>query len=181
MSNDCTPLLKLRLDLRNETPAPRITRRAISHTGMLAVTVEENAMFSSPRTAVFLGVAALGLVCSPGYAVETIKATLLMNAIQLDANHVKAGTVTFEVSNAPDTGLKHELVVLKTDVAADKLPVKNGQVPESQFKKIGEVEDIAPGKNKRVTFKLAPGRYVLICNQPGHYSMGLHTSLLVTP
>jgi uncharacterized cupredoxin-like copper-binding protein len=138
-------------------------------------------MFSSPRTAVFLGVAALGIVCSPSYAEQTIKATLLTNTIQLNVGDVKAGTVTFEVSNAPDTGLNHEFVVLKTDLAADKLPVKNGQVSESQFKKMGEVEDIAPGKNKRLTLKLAPGRYVLVCNQPGHYSMGMHTSLLVTP
>jgi uncharacterized cupredoxin-like copper-binding protein len=156
-------------------------RRAISHTRILAIFVEENIMLSSTRTAAFLGVATLGLVCSPGYAAEMIKATLLTNAIQLDANRVKAGTVTFEVSNAPDTGLKHEFVVLKTDLAADQLPVKNGQVSESQFKKMGEVEDIDPGKNKRLTLKLAPGRYALICNQPGHYSMGLHTSLLVTP
>jgi uncharacterized cupredoxin-like copper-binding protein len=161
--------------------ALRITRRVVSHTRILAIFVEENIMFSSPRTAVFLGVAALGLVCSPGYAEQPIKATLRTNTIQLDANHVKAGTVTFEVSNAPDTGLTHELVVLKTDLAADKLPVKNGQVSESQFKKMGEVEDIDPGKNKRLTLKLAPGRYVLICNQPGHYAMGLHSSLLVTP
>ena len=90
-------------------PAPRITRRAVNHTRILAIFVEENIMFSSPRTAVFLGVAALGLVCGPGYAGEMIKATVLMNAIQLDASHVKAGTVTFEVSNAPDTGLTHEL------------------------------------------------------------------------
>jgi uncharacterized cupredoxin-like copper-binding protein len=162
-------------------PAPRIARRAISHTRILAIFLEENIMFSSPRTAVFLGVVTLGLVCSRGYAEEMIKATVLMNAIQLDANHVKAGTVTFEVSNAPDTGLTHEFVVLKTDLAADKLPVKNGQVSESQFKKMGEVEDIDPGKNKRLTLKLAPGRYVLICNTPGHYAMGLHTSLLVKP
>ncbi|MDN7183850.1 cupredoxin domain-containing protein [Caballeronia sp. SEWSISQ10-4 2] len=138
-------------------------------------------MFSSPRTAVFLGVAALGLVCSPSYAEQTIKATLLMNTIQLNASDVKAGKVTFEVSNAPDTGMTHEFVVLKTDLAADRLPVKNGQVSESQFKKMGEVEDIDPGKGKRLTLKLAPGRYVVICNRPGHYSMGLHTSLLVTP
>jgi len=35
--------------------------------------------------------------------------TYLKKMQQLDANHVKAGTVTFEVSNAPDTGLTHEL------------------------------------------------------------------------
>src|ERR1700676_2563430 len=120
-------------------PAPRITRRAVNHTRILAIFVEENIIFSSPRT------------------------------------------VTFEVGSAPDTGLTHELVVLKTDLAADKLPVKNGQVSESRLKKMGEVEDIDPGKNKRLTLKLAPGRYVLICNTPGHYAMGLHTSLLVTP
>lgn len=138
-------------------------------------------MIPSPRTAIFLGVTALGLVCSPGYAAETIKATLLKNAIQLDTSRVKAGPVTFEVNNAPDTGLTHELVVLKTAQAADKLPVRNGKVPESQFKKLGEVEDVAPGKGKRMTLKLAPGHYVLICNQPGHYAMGLRTSLVVTP
>ncbi|WP_341319568.1 plastocyanin/azurin family copper-binding protein [Paraburkholderia sp. IMGN_8] len=138
-------------------------------------------MISSPHIAVFLGVAALGLVCSPVYAKETIKATLLSNAIQLDMSRVKAGTVMFEVSNAPDSAQTHELVVLKTDLAADKLPVKNGKVPESQFKKMGEVEDMAPGKGKRMTLKLAPGRYVLICNKPGHYAMGMHTSLVVMP
>ena len=125
---------------------------------------------------------ALGLVCSPGYAEETIKATLLKtNTIQLDTSQVKAGSVAFDVSNAPDTGMTHEFVVLKTDLAADKLPVKNGQVPESQFKKLGEVEDIAPGTSKHMTLKLAPGHYVLFCNRPGHYSMGLHASLVVTP
>jgi len=139
-------------------------------------------MIPSPRTAIFLGVTALGLVCSPGYAEETIKATLLKtNTIQLDTSQVKAGSVAFDVSNAPDTGMTHEFVVLKTDLAADKLPVKNGQVPESQFKKLGEVEDIAPGTSKHMTLKLAPGHYVLFCNRPGHYSMGLHASLVVTP
>jgi len=90
-------------------------------------------MISSPRTVVFVGVAALGLVVSPDHADDTIKATPLKNTIQLDANSVKAGTVTFEVNNAPDTGLAHELVMLTTDLAADKLPVADGQVLESQF------------------------------------------------
>ena len=75
----------------------------------------------------------------------------------------------------------HELVVLKTDLSADKLPVKNGAVPEKQFKKMGEVEDMAPGKSKHLTLKLTPGNYVLICNQPGHYAMGMHVPFVVTP
>src|SRR5260370_33058760 len=97
-------------------------------------------MISSPPTTVFVRVAALGLVCIPSYAQETIKATLHKNTIQLDASRVKAGAVTFEVNNAPDTGLTHELVVLKTDLAADKLPVKYGQVQESQINGLREVQ-----------------------------------------
>ena len=139
-------------------------------------------MISSPRTAVVVSAIALGLISIPGYTKEMIKATLLKNStIQLDTDRVKAGSVTFDVSNAADTGLTHEFVVIKTDLAADRLPVKNGKVPENQFKKMGEVEDIAPGTSKHMTLKLAPGHYVLLCNRPGHYSMGLHASLLVTP
>lgn len=136
----------------------------------------------SVRSSVFVSVALIGIACKAGYAGETLKATLLKdNTIQLDTGSVKAGPVTFEVSNAPGASLTHELVVLKTDLAADKLPITNGHVPESRFKKMGEVEDVTPGKNKHVTLKLAPGRYVLICNRPGHYSMGMHASLVVTP
>jgi uncharacterized cupredoxin-like copper-binding protein len=105
---------------------------------------------------------------------------LLSNAIQLDTSSVKAGTLTFEVTNAADNNMKHEMVVLKTDLAADQLPVKSGQVPESSFKKMGEAEDVAPGKSNRLTLKLPPGHYVLICNKAGHYSQGMHAALTVT-
>jgi uncharacterized cupredoxin-like copper-binding protein len=83
------------------------------------------------------------------------------------------------VTNAADNNMTHELVVLKTDVADGALPVRKGTVLESRFRKMGEVEDVAPGKSKHLTLRLAPGHYVLVCNKPGHYSMGMHTSLLV--
>jgi uncharacterized cupredoxin-like copper-binding protein len=138
-------------------------------------------MVTIQRTAVFCGVTALGLICSPVYAQETVKAALHNNTIQLDTNQVKTGIVTFEASNVSDASLIHELVVLKTDVPADQLPVIKGKVTEKQFKKMGEVEDVAAGESKRLTLKLPAGRYVLICNEPGHYEMGMRTSLLVTP
>lgn len=52
---------------------------------------------------------------------------------------------------------------------------------EHTLKTIGEVEDIAPGMRKRMSFKLTPGHDALICNQPGHYEAGIHTALVVTP
>lgn len=136
-------------------------------------------MPSFPRHALRIGVIALGIVCSSAFADQTIKATLLSNAILLSATSITTGTITIDVSNASDANLTHELVVLKTDVADDKLRVKNGQVLEKMYKKLGEVENIAPGKSKRLTLHLAPGHYVLICNNPGHYGMGMHTSLVV--
>src|SRR5258708_40048304 len=138
-------------------------------------------MVTIQRTAVFCGVTALGLICSSVYAQETVKAALNNNTIKLDTSQVKTGTVTFEASNVSDASLIHELVVLKTDVPADQLPVVNGKGSENQFKTMGEVEDVAAGKSKRLTLKLPAGRYVLICNEPGHYAMGMRASLVVTP
>jgi uncharacterized cupredoxin-like copper-binding protein len=131
------------------------------------------------RHALRVGVLAISITCTSAFADQTIKATLLPNAIQLSATSVKAGAVTIDVSNGSDGNLTHELVVLKTDMADDKLQVTNGKVLEKTYNKMGEVEDIVPGKSKRLTLRLAPGHYVLICNEPGHYAMGMHTSLLV--
>jgi uncharacterized cupredoxin-like copper-binding protein len=142
---------------------------------------EKNMTLRNSHIAVCAGVVALGLVSGAAYAKETVKATLSNDTIKLDTDSVKAGTVTFEATNASDTKQIHELVVLKTDMSADKLPVKNGAVPEKQFRKMGEVEDMAPGKSKHLTLKLTPGNYVLICNQPGHYAMGMHVPFVVTP
>jgi uncharacterized cupredoxin-like copper-binding protein len=134
----------------------------------------------SRRHAVFLlSAAALSLAPMRGNAGETIRVDLTSTAIHLDTSEVTAGTVTFEVTGSPDSNTTHELVVLKTDLPDDRLPVQKETVAESKFKKIGEVEDVAPGKSKRLTLKLTPGRYVLICNRPGHYSMGMHASLVV--
>jgi uncharacterized cupredoxin-like copper-binding protein len=46
---------------------------------------------------------------------------------------------------------------------------------------MGEVENVTVGKSKRLKLKLPAGRYVLICNEPGHYAMGMRASLVVTP
>lgn len=75
----------------------------------------------------------------------------------------------------------NELVVFRTDLPDDALPVGKGQVMEHTLKTIGEVEDFAPGKRKRMSFKLTPGHDALICNKPGHYEAGMHTALVVTP
>jgi uncharacterized cupredoxin-like copper-binding protein len=138
-------------------------------------------MYATYSVTILTSAIALGMTSQASWAEQTVNATLLSNSIQLETHNVKAGRVTFDVKNAADNDMEHELVVLKTDLSDDALPVSKGTVLEHKLKKIGEVEDIAPGKSKRVSFRLAPGHYALICNKPGHYAAGMHTALVVTP
>ncbi|MGF6598295.1 putative cupredoxin-like copper-binding protein [Paraburkholderia sp. GAS448] len=136
-------------------------------------------MIDRNHTAFVLAVVALGVAPLGGLADETIHVKLTDNAIQLDPGTANAGHVTFEVNNAASGNTEHEFVVLRTDMDDAHLPVHKDQVTESRFKKMGEVEDLAQGSTRRLSLKLAPGRYVLICNRPGHYEMGMHTSFVV--
>lgn len=88
----------------------------------------------------------------------------------------KAGKVTFTAKN---TGaLTHELIVLKTNVPAGKLPVKaNGLASEKGL--VGEIPAVAPGKTKKLTLTLKPGKYVLLCNVAGHYKAGQYSAFTV--
>ncbi|WP_342702909.1 plastocyanin/azurin family copper-binding protein [Burkholderia arboris] len=133
------------------------------------------------KIVIVAGATALGIASHASWAQQTVNATLLSNSIQLKTQSVKSGRITLDVKNDAGNSMEHELVVLKTDLSDDALPVSKGQVLEHKLRKIGEVEDIAPGKSKRMSLKLAPGHYALICNKPGHYEAGMHTALVVTP
>jgi uncharacterized cupredoxin-like copper-binding protein len=105
---------------------------------------------------------------------NTVDASLTEWAIADKEQTVKAGKVTFNATN--DGSAPHELVVLKTDKPAGDLG-SGGEVSEKDS--VGEVSDIEPGKSGSKTIDLKPGKYVLICNLPGHYAQGMHTSLTV--
>jgi uncharacterized cupredoxin-like copper-binding protein len=101
--------------------------------------------------------------------------------IKLDKTTVPAGKVTFAVTNVGK--MDHELIIFKTDLAADKLPTEKDdptRVDEEKIGAIGEVEDIGPNKTKSGTFDLTAGKYVLICNKPGHYVAGQRIAFEVT-
>ncbi len=95
---------------------------------------------------------------------------------------VKAGALTI---NAPNDGqIQHELVVLKTDENPASLPQKGAEVDEDGLeakgvKNEGEITDVAPGQTKSNQFNLTPGKYVMICNVPGHYAQGMYGSITV--
>jgi uncharacterized cupredoxin-like copper-binding protein len=107
-----------------------------------------------------------------------VSVTLTDTGVTLVQTSVNAGAITFKVKN---TGtIEHELVVVKTDVAADKIqpdPDEPGKMSEAGS--LGESGDLTAGELKEFTLNLTPGKYVLMCNQPGHYMVGMHIAFEV--
>jgi uncharacterized cupredoxin-like copper-binding protein len=87
---------------------------------------------------------------------------------------VAKGKVTFNVKNVGH--LLHEFVIIKTDKRANGLGT-GPRVPEDG--NVGETGDVEAGAGKKLSVKLKPGHYALICNIPGHYAAGMHTDFNV--
>jgi uncharacterized cupredoxin-like copper-binding protein len=94
---------------------------------------------------------------------------------------VAPGVVSLRVTN---TGyLRHELVVLPRSAGqqvGSRTPGADGKVDEAGS--LGEASascggGIAASSHGWVTLSLAPGRYELLCNLPGHYAGGMYTEL----
>ena len=88
----------------------------------------------------------------------------------------KSGKVTFTLDNQGK--IEHEFVVLKTNAAPGSLKVgSSGRVSEKDS--VGEVSETKAGSKQSASFKLAPGKYVFVCNIPGHYKDGMSGQLTV--
>ena len=82
-----------------------------------------------------------------------------------DLDAVAAGSVAFNASNVGDAA--HELVIIRTDLAPDALPVgEDGAVDESGegVAVIGRIGEFAAQSDASITVDLETGSYVLICN-----------------
>jgi uncharacterized cupredoxin-like copper-binding protein len=93
---------------------------------------------------------------------------------------IPAGHVTFHVTGQGPSD--HEFVVIKTDLTGKQIPVKDGEANEDANGLIaqGEVENLATGDVKTLSLDLLPGRYLFLCNEPGHFLQGMYTFVTVT-
>lgn len=100
--------------------------------------------------------------------------------IRLSSQTVSAGEVTFEVTNS-SKHMAHEMVISPIKDTNTPLPYdKDGnKVNEDAAGHLGEVAELAPGKKGALKLTLKPGSYILYCNVPGHYAMGMWTLLTV--
>ena len=119
--------------------------------------------------AVVLVVLAAGVAALPASAAASkVKVGLKEFKLLPAAAAAKAGKVTFVVQNVGK--LDHSFVVIKTSRAPNALPVNGATADESG--KVGRIEPFKPGQTRTLTLNLKPGKYVLLCNVPGHYKAG---------
>ena len=101
--------------------------------------------------------------------------------VRENAAVVPAGTVSLRIRNQGPTS--HELIVVRTDRAPDKLPLQRDglTVNEEGFgvKLVDEVEGLDIDDRRTMVLDLAAGHYVMYCNLEGHYLGGMHAALTV--
>lgn len=110
-----------------------------------------------------------------------------MMRLTTDVTAVPHGAVSFVATNLGS--INHELVILPlpdNQIVGTRPLRDNSTVDETAS--VGEASDscgsgtgegIAPASSSWTTVTLAPGRYELICNLPGHYAAGMYTQLTV--
>lgn len=131
---------------------------------------ESGAGIASPNS----GLKGDGATSTTPPAGQTLTADLDEWSIAVKEEAVKSGKVKVTANNIGT--VPHELVVIRTNKPANDLGTKT---EVSEKGSAGYVTNVAAGSSRSATLDLKPGKYVLICNLPAHYSRGMHTSLTV--
>lgn len=88
----------------------------------------------------------------------------------------KAGKIAFVVRNVGK--LAHDFVVLKTNLPPGGLPSAGNRARE--VGRVGRIPAFRGGQTRTLTLTLKRGKYVLICNVPGHYKAGMFAGFRAT-
>lgn len=100
--------------------------------------------------------------------------------VAVSSHESAAGDVNFTIKNAGT--IPHEFLVVKTDYEPGKIPLgENNRFDEKAegLTVIDEIPEWEPGTTGKLTVKLEPGKYQLLCNIEAHYAAGMYTPLLV--
>lgn len=126
-----------------------------------------------------MGLVAAAVSAGTAYAAftaTTVKVTLKEFSVAAPKG-AKRGKITFSVHNGGK--LAHSFIVVRTNLAPGKLPVKGKTVNLTKLKVIGKIASIKPRKTSSLTKKLTAGKYVLFCNLPAHYKAGQYKGFRV--
>src|SRR5262245_17501585 len=96
--------------------------------------------------------------------------------VTLSTDHVKPGKIVFNVKNI-STDEDHELLLANV-ASPEALPMdeSGARVDEDKLKGLKELGDVHPGKTRSTTLRLKPGKYMLFCNEAGHFKAGMYAA-----
>jgi uncharacterized cupredoxin-like copper-binding protein len=115
------------------------------------------------------------------YATPGADMSKVTMGIKLSLTSAPAGDVTFEVTNTSKDTIHEAIVMLPPDPTKPLPYIENeSRVDEEAGGDKGEVSELDPGQSGSLTLSLQPGKYLLICNVPGHYASGMWTEFEVT-
>jgi uncharacterized cupredoxin-like copper-binding protein len=102
--------------------------------------------------------------------------------VTISPDHVKPGKVLFQVENV-STDEDHELLLVKSEVDPTDLPLdaSGARVDEDKLKGLKELGDVHPRKLRNTVVTLKAGKYLLFCNEAGHFKAGMFTTFTVAP
>lgn len=119
-----------------------------------------------------------GPVATPRGDAEQVAVSLVEFNVTADPIVASGASIDFTVTN--DGTIIHNFRVVATDLAPDALPVDGQSVDESQFDEVGGFSSpLSSGGEQIVGEDLEPGNYVLFCNVPTHYELGMYTAFEV--
>lgn len=144
----------------------------------------------SPKI-LFMGtrIIALAIISSSVWAAEPASVRVRLSdgengrmSLSLSPSKVAAGPVEFTIENESHT-LKHEFMILRWSGSDITLPYysKTQQVAEDKLKGLQGIEDLNQREIVTARFSLKPGRYLVFCNEPGHYRSAMYSDLIVGP
>ncbi len=107
--------------------------------------------------------------------------SMAMMGITLSAASAPAGKITFTATNDSKDTI-HEMVLAPVSDPNTPMPYDEAtmKVDEDAAGHLGEVAELEPGASGSLTLEMQPGTYILYCNIPGHYAMGMWTLFTVT-
>jgi uncharacterized cupredoxin-like copper-binding protein len=112
-----------------------------------------------------------------GSQVTGTRTTVSMSEFEFGPRALSAKAGKLRVAAVNHGKSPHEFVLIRTAKAPDALPTKGAEASEAGA--VGEIPEQEPGHRATHVFTLEPGRYVYICNVPGHYKAGMAGTLTV--
>ena len=95
---------------------------------------------------------------------------------------IKSGKTDLTITN---TGVApHELLVFKSDLDPSAYPTDAaGDIKEkgAGVTLVSDGDNIEPAGSQTRSIDLAPGKYLFVCNIPGHFKQGMFTVVTVAP